>query len=320
MRESQANDIALERRRIVQCWRKASFPASPIPTGVTERRDPLDGIRGVIFDLYGTLFVSAAGDIGHAGTDGADDEDRFRNVLRQYRLPLVSDATDYSGVAVWRDCIHRAHAAAHARGIAHPEIDIRDICRETISIMQHDGALKNETIDAATIESMALDYEAAVNPVWPMPEVRSVLSALNKRGLLMGIVSNAQFFTPFLFDALIGQSTQRLGFKPELCVWSYRLGEAKPSVRLFECLLANAATHGIRRPAELLYVGNDMLNDVYTARQAGLRTALFAGDRRSLRMRRDDARCRGLQPDAILANLAAIPDWLAQQGQGQASA
>ncbi len=314
MRESQTNDIALERRRIVQCWRKASFPASPLPTGVTERCDPLNGIRGVVFDLYGTLFVSAAGDIGHAGADGTDDENRFRNVLSQYRLPLASGAADYSGVAVWRDCIHRAHTAAHARGIAYPEIDIRDIWRETISIMQHDGVLKDKTVDAAMIESMALAYEAAVNPVWPMPDVGSVLAALNKRGLLMGIVSNAQFFTPFLFDALIGQSAQRLGFKPELCVWSYRLGEAKPSVRLFECLLANAAAHGIRQPAELLYVGNDMLNDVYTARQSGLRTALFAGDRRSLRLRHDDARCRSLRPDAILGNLAAIPDWLAPQG------
>ena len=38
-------------------------------------------------------------------------------------------------------------------------------------------------------------------------------------------------------------------------------------------------------PGEVLYVGNDMLNDVYAAGQVGFRTALFAGDQRSLRMR-----------------------------------
>ncbi len=300
------DNTALGHSRIVQAWRNTACPVAPIPTDMPERAEGLEGIRGVVFDVYGTLFVSAAGDIGYAGED---DDALFRKVLSRHQFAVPCGAADQSGVAVWRDCIHRAHAAARARGIKFPEVDIRDIWRETIEVMQQNGMLKQAMarIDAATIERLALAYEAAVNPVWPMPDAGAVLATLKQRGLVLGIVSNAQFFTPFLFDALLGQSLDRLGFQPELCVWSYRLGEAKPSVRLFDVLLQNAAAHGIRCPDELLYVGNDMLNDVYAARQAGLRTALFAGDRRSLRLRREHPDCRNLQPDAILSTLAAIP-------------
>jgi putative hydrolase of the HAD superfamily len=66
--------------------------------------------------------------------------------------------------------------------------------------------------------------------------------------------------------------------------------------------------------AETLYVGNDMLNDVWTASQCGLKTALFAGDKRSLRLREDDARCAALQPDVIVTSLSQILDIVGTTG------
>ena len=56
-------------------------------------------------------------------------------------------------------------------------------------------------------------------------------------------------------------------------------------------------------PGQCLYVGNDMLNDVWTASQSGMRTCLFAGDLRSLRRREDDPRCMGLKADAVVTAL-----------------
>jgi putative hydrolase of the HAD superfamily len=56
-------------------------------------------------------------------------------------------------------------------------------------------------------------------------------------------------------------------------------------------------------PANALYVGNDMLNDIYPAQQAGFQTALFAGDRHSLRLRENDLRCRSLSPDLFIIDL-----------------
>jgi putative hydrolase of the HAD superfamily len=53
----------------------------------------------------------------------------------------------------------------------------------------------------------------------------------------------------------------------------------------------------------VLHVGNDVLNDVLPAAAIGFRTALFAGDRRSLRRRDGDPRVASITPDIVLIHL-----------------
>ena len=48
--------------------------------------------------------------------------------------------------------------------------------------------------------------------------------------------------------------------------------------------------------------------------RAGLRTALFAGDARSLRLRRDDPRCAAVCPDLVLTGLSQLPLALRRDG------
>jgi putative hydrolase of the HAD superfamily len=60
-------------------------------------------------------------------------------------------------------------------------------------------------------------------------------------------------------------------------------------------------------PEDTLYVGNDMLNDIWPAAQCGLKTSLFAGDQRSLRLRETDPRCSDLEPDVIITKLSQLP-------------
>jgi len=61
----------------------------------------------------------------------------------------------------------------------------------------------------------------------------------------------------------------------------------------------------------VLYVGNDVRNDVAPARSCGCRTALFAGDRRSLRERSDEPDCAGVRADVTLTALEQLPRVLA---------
>ena len=49
-----------------------------------------------------------------------------------------------------------------------------------------------------------------------------------------------------------------------------------------------------------------MLNDMWTAAENGIRYALFAGDRRSLRLREGNTRCDRLKPEAIFTDLRQI--------------
>jgi putative hydrolase of the HAD superfamily len=111
-----------------------------------------------------------------------------------------------------------------------------------------------------------------------------------------------------MFPAFLEKAHSEIGFDPDLCAWSFQLLEAKPSPNLF-CGVVERLQHqyGIS-PEETIYVGNDKLNDIWPATQLGLKTALFAGDQRSLRLREDDTRCSNLEPDLIITELSQLPN------------
>ena len=128
-----------------------------------------------------------------------------------------------------------------------------------------------------------------------MPRLEETVNALHGSGRELGVVSNAQFYTPLVLSAF-PQTGWNLGlFDEEICAWSYKVREAKPSERLVKCALEKLEERKGIAPAEVLCVGNDMLNDVLPASRLGCRTALFAGDGRSFRPREDDPRVLGAE-------------------------
>jgi putative hydrolase of the HAD superfamily len=157
----------------------------------------------------------------------------------------------------------------------------------------------SDRIDA---EALAVEYEARANPVWPMPHLGETLSALRRAGKLLGVVSNAQFYTPEAFPALAGRTLEEFGVDTELQYYSFQYGLAKPGPELYRLAAAALERRGISTAAAL-YVGNDVLNDILPAAQTGFLTALFAGDARSLRRRTGDARVAGVRPDAVVTSL-----------------
>lgn len=279
--------------------RKHSVALAPLPTDLTPRLDKLPGLRGVVFDIYGTLIISAAGDISLAGA-GDNDTAMRRAVEIGSGFPL-SPGTDHLTES-YRSHIQKQQRERRDGGIDYPEVEIREVWRDLLVEWRHPAAS-----DPEVIERIAVAYEVAVNPVWPMPGLSETLSALRERGLALGIVSNAQFYTPPMFPAFLnGRTLTDLGFDESLQVYSFQLREGKPSRRLYERLVEKLAARGMD-PDEILYVGNDLRNDIWPAQAVGLRTALFAGDRRSLRWREDDPRVAGVTPDLLVTDLRQLP-------------
>ena len=139
-----------------------------------------------------------------------------------------------------------------------------------------------------------------------MPEALPTLQQLQRKEITLGIVSNAQFNTPLMFPALLGHNHISLGFDGALCTWSYKSGEVKPSRSIFQRIVERLEyDYGIP-PDKAMYVGNDMLNDVWAASQCGLKTALFAGDQRSLQLRKDHPECVNLKPNIIITKLPQL--------------
>jgi putative hydrolase of the HAD superfamily len=278
--------------------RALTRPLMPLPTDQAPRLEPIAGVRAVLFDVYGTLIISASGDIGLEG-GAVEDADPLPVALSAAGIEAGTRAADVHGPDRLRAAIRTRHAEAHQAGIDFPEVDILEVWGDLLTEL----GLK---ADAAERRRLAVEYEFRVNAVWPMPGLAELLAALRARGLVLGIVSNAQFYTPLMLELFLGASLDALGFDPDCCAWSYRLGEGKPSRDIYRQALAGLdARYGIT-PAEVLYIGNDMRNDVWPAAAVGLRTVLFAGDARSLRLRRDDPRVAAVVPERVVTALAQI--------------
>ncbi len=292
----------------VAALHRASLPLCPRNTHLAPRLPQLVGIRAVLFDIYGTLMVSGVGDIGLSAPDAPSAADRqiaFPAALRAAGLDYTGDGQH--GVSIWREQIEASHQADRIAGIPHPEVDIVEIWRQTCARLHALGELTSAPSAHFDYQRLAIEYEIRTNPVWPMPGLSSCLQQLTGLGQVLGIISNAQFFTPLLFPAVAGATLEQLGFEPRLCFYSYLLRRAKPSCHLYRQAATALAQQGLE-PATTLYVGNDLRNDIWPAAQVGYKTALFAGDGRSLRLREDDPnRNEYGEPDAIVTRLEQIP-------------
>lgn len=284
----------LNRKRIDELIR----PLDPVPTGMTARLVPLDRVDAVLFDIYGTLFISGSGDIGTAKKQ-RPNHDRLVSLARSFGVTIPPGELPLRLMAA----IEKQHEALRRQGVDCPEVEIDRIW---MSVLGCD--------DEEQVRRFAAEYEMVVNPVYPMPHLERLLQICRGRGLVMGVISNAQFFTPRLFEWLLGRDMETLGFDPELLFFSYQHQRAKPSLFLFEAAAARLDMKGVS-PASALYVGNDMLNDIWPAHTIGFTTALFAGDRRSLRLRPGDPRCDQLTPDITVTDLGQLADLLTAPGR-----
>lgn len=295
--------MACDTSFLIQRIKELSVPLQPIQTTITPNLKRFPEIQVVLFDVYGTLFISGSGDIALANVQR--NQQAARDALSAAGCSGDLEQAGAQASVMLLQKIGQTHETRRNQGIAYPEVDIRDEWQWVLETLSHEQVIDG-VISSETAWRVSLEYEFRVNPVWPMPGVLETLHELRKRQMLLGIVSNAQFYTRLMFPALLGHSHLELGFAPELCAWSFQRLEAKPALKLFQNVLRHLRhDYGIT-PEQVIYVGNDMLNDIWTASRLGLKTALFAGDQRSLRLRHDDPRCAGVQPDLILTDLKQL--------------
>jgi len=266
-------------------------PLSPLPTSLSPIGKLEERIQCILFDVYGTLFISGSGDISIARQQSQQTQN-FKNLLDKHQIkkkPQIVLDDFFSAIDI-------EHKRLKKTGVDFPEVEIDRIWTRVLEI---------EELDA--VRAFAVEFELIVNPVYPMPNLEKMLSGCKKSKVLMGIISNAQFYTPYLFSWVLDSSPEDLGFKSDLIFYSYKSGHAKPSPFMFEAAAKNLRNMEISAHS-VLYIGNDMLSDIYPAKMVGFKTALFAGDARSLRMREDHPKCQNISADIVISDLVQILD------------
>ena len=264
-----------------------------LPPGLSHLvgKEPRERPSAIAVDVYGTLLASAIGEIGPSAE--WDDEAMEEEAREAFPRDMAERL---------RSIVDDDHARERARGVPWPEVDAPSVFARALGLDPEDGA------------RTCVAWECTVNRCAPMPGAAEFIAGCAARGLPLGIVSNAQFYTRLFieeaFDADLYRSAAgearlegapgrpSLGFDPELALWSFETGRAKPDRWMFDELARRLAARGV--PADrILYIGNDALNDCAAAGEAGMMTALFAGDARSCRPRSGDDRVEANPPSLV---------------------
>ena len=289
-----------EKNRLIAFIKQSSPPLVPLPPPLPPKwaalcDAKLNETKAVLFDVYGTLFCSAVGDISLAAGEAGEKNNALESLAGEYGLA----GTDMR--SFFREQVAVIHNSLAAK-TQWPEVKVEEIWTNFLRLQ---GASENELLCGSLGRELALRYELAVNPVYPMPGALKTITGLREKGVVLGIISNAQFFTPLLFEAFFGEAVEKLGFDPGLVLFSFKHGMAKPSSWLFQTAAQRLKAMGIT-PALCAFVGNDMLSDMFGALNTGFKGVLFAGDSRSLRLREDDERLAGFRPHMLIRKLEEL--------------
>jgi len=275
--------------RIMKIYQK---PLNPVKTFFKKKGSLKYKIKAVLFDIYGTLFISSSGDITVAKEKVKLK--KLKRLLKKYNINIDAEEV----LNKYLSGIESSHDFLKKKGIDFPEVQVDEIWMSILKIEEMKLAKR-----------FAVEYESIFNPVWTMPYLKELLEACRSMKLLMGLISNAQFFSPLLFNVFYNHTIEELGFSTELIFLSYRYSYAKPSLFLFEKARDTLVKIGVDAK-NALYVGNDKLNDIYPAKKVGFQTALFAGDKRSLNLRESSEDVKKISSDIIVTNLKELSEYI----------
>jgi len=268
-------------------------PLDPKPANIPTRLNPLKNIRVILWDIYGTLCGAKIGDLQDALAQRDAHVTPALAVINKFSLQISAENL----VDLYHDLIAQSHRKSHDQGVEYPEVHIDKIWQQ---ILKHCHA--NTSVHLAY--QVAYYYDCAFQGMQLYPMIADCLSTLRDRGFIQGIISNAQFYTPIRLKRLLGQDLGDI-FTESLVYFSYELGYSKPNPLAFQRAIETLQPQNIT-PDQILFIGNDMLNDVATAQESGFRTMLFAGDESQTKLRADVERCRNVEPDAIVTHANQI--------------
>lgn len=274
------------------------------PTGAKASYKKDKDIKAVIFDIYGTLIISASGDIMQSHYDAG----MFEHALKWSGFEINVEVKELINIhSIFENEVNSGKKNARLNGIPFPELDIVDIWIRTLSKAEKAGWITST--NSSDYKLFTFVFELNSNQVWPMPGLKQTLEEIRSKGYPMGIVSNAQFYTPvmmnfFLYDQVKGDEFID-GFEKDISVFSYKILKGKPDTAVYRELLDPLKKRGIL-PGEVLFVGNDMLKDIYAAVKVGFKTCFFAGDLRAYRLRENHPEASKVKPDHIITELSQL--------------
>ncbi len=197
-------------------------------------------------------------DYGHTLLDFRFDEDLWLGCLRDM---LTAAGGDPERAPDLRDELRRRFATLSADPDDHAELVYADVVAEALAAC---GTSPGPELVRAAIEAEHRGWARARRL---HPEAHGLLEAVRARGLRIGIVSNT-FDPPDLLHADV--AGDGVAERVDAVVFSSEIGLRKPAPQIYEAALGQLGV----RPADALFVGDRLREDVQGPAALGMRTCL----------------------------------------------
>lgn len=275
-------------------------------------------VRAVLWNVYGTLLAIPGGELQFEHpmdfvTDAALDK-----TIQEFKMWGSMSRKPGAPSAYMKELYTKALTALRLTGgpsgEKFPEVPSEKVWDDIVRKLQQ----KDYKIDAATYgglddftKKIAYFFHASIQGTGAYPGAADALRHVADSGLAQGLLADGQCFTAVQLGR--GLRAQDPGFDLDfavpanLRVISAEKRAKKPSETLFRAAVTALAGRGVG-PGEILHVGSSLTRDIGPAKKAGMRTALFAGDKASLAATADQLKDPLYRPDALLTALPQIAD------------
>jgi HAD-hyrolase-like len=299
--------------------RGASWPAVPPIERPRARAHltALHGLRAVSWSIYGTLVAIGGGELLFEHPQKFIMDLALEKTVQEFKMwgsmsRKPGQPSEYMG-QLYNKALTELRMVP-SRGEKFPEIVAERIWENILKKLLQ----KDYKFDAGFFGSLneycrkvAFLFHASLQGTACYEGAAATLQQLKEGGVVQGFLADAQCFT--LIQLQRGLAAQ----EPTACVnalfdknlqaLSFDVGARKPSDRLFETLVKALHDRGIAAQ-ETLHVGSRIAQDVVPAKKAGMRTALFAGDKASLCATPEQLKDPKCRPDVLVTELAQILD------------
>lgn len=255
-------------------------------------RGELRGIRAAVFDVYGTMV-----NYWRPGFEARETReglllDAFGEVASRFGMEDVLTAMNPGVSAAKTLCdfynglLALNHQKSVSKGIELPEVRVEEVWSVIALMLKRNGYdvgkhAPGSAADFARYLGYAYNFYSMGRELYP--GVADALLKIKENNIALGILSDAQFYTPIDLTLLLrDQSGGRVDdynelFDTDLTFLSCEYGFVKPSEALFRRLFDALYEYQIT-PEQTVFVGNDLSVDIKPAAALGMRTALFCGD------------------------------------------
>jgi hypothetical protein len=291
-------------------------PSEPVPVKATPYLEALPEIQAVTWGAYGTLLLVSDGKLRPIVSSRLRMEVALEKTIEEFHM---WHSMSRKPGAPWEYMLHQLENLVDHRkmsGTGHlgeaPEVNLVNVWSRLIDRLRKkeyawDQKRYGDLADYSA--KVAFFFQSCLQGIRTAPHALAALSHVRETGCRQGVIADGQIFTLVQLlrglrgDGPVPALTKFLS--PGCVSLSYQFGVRQPAETLFRACLASLARHNIA-PREVLHVASRLKEELLPAKRLGMKTALYAGDQRSLEATPAEINDPHLRPDRILTDLKQI--------------